>query len=192
LSGDGGKGADAALPLEGQQSRVETPPHPSPAEKKKPQVSRDAEPAAVPAPAPIAEPPTARSNLADVEQAKSLWSRAMQQISGMTGDFGNAFTRLAISAPNHLVVELKTAYNKEWCERPDVKKKIEETLGQLAGGEIRVTFQAAPEPAGRPQPVETAASRMQRARRVESHPLVQDAMELFDAEVVRFDEKRGG
>jgi hypothetical protein len=100
---------------------------------------------------------------------------------------------LAVLQPNQLVVHLKAAYNKEYCERPDVKRELEQTLSRRAGRTVRIAFAVAAEPElqrseKRPRP----ASGQQRRRELEQHPLVQEARRLFDAEVLRVDERRSG
>jgi hypothetical protein len=56
---------------------------------------------------------------------------------------------------------------------------------------MRIDFTAAAErqPAAA-QRRPAAPSRLQRMRQAEQHPLVQEAMTLFDAEIVRVDERR--
>jgi len=110
----------------------------------------------------------------------------------MTSDIAGNYETLAISGPNVLAVRLRAAYNKEWCERPEVIRKIEETLRRLVGKTIRVEFSAVQEPAkvaATRQP--PAASQWKKMRDVEQHPLVQEAMGLFSAEIVRVQDKPG-
>jgi DNA polymerase-3 subunit gamma/tau len=160
------------------------------AEKKKAPVATEPSPAP-PVPAtPSASGGTPVSHIASAAEATTLWVRAMQEIGGMTGEFGGDYNRLAISAPNRLVVELNKAYNKEWCERGDVQRKIEDTLSELAGGRIQVKFEVGSTPAPEAAPKKSPASHAQRMRAIEQHPLVKEAIDLFDAEVVRFDERR--
>ena len=87
---------------------------------------------------------------------------------------------------------LRLAYNKQWCDRPEVKRKLEQTLSRLAGRDLRIEFAVVPggetvTPAERPQP---AQSRMKKRREIEKHPLIRETQDLFDCEVVRVDEKR--
>jgi DNA polymerase-3 subunit gamma/tau len=122
------------------------------------------------------------------ENAEQKWRETLTDIGGMTAEFGGNYERVAISGPNQLVVTLRAAYNKEWCERPDVKRKLETTLSRLGGRDLRIGFCVGAEPpVARPERRPTAQSMMQRRREVEQHPLVQQAMELFEAEVVRVD-----
>ena len=150
-----------------------------------------AERPAVPATQPVSTPVAPVRLTAD--SAEQAWRRALDEIGGVTADLGGSFESIAISAPNSLVVNLKAAYNKEWCERQDVKRKIDEVMSRLTGQMIRVSFTAPDEVA--PQRVDrrqAAQARWQKMREVEQNPLVQEAIELFGAEVTGVDEKRSG
>jgi DNA polymerase-3 subunit gamma/tau len=125
------------------------------------------------------------------QSAERTWRQALADIGGVTADMGGNFESLAISAPNSLVVNLKGAYNKEWCERQDVKRKIEEAMSRLTGQAIRVSFTAPHEdPPQRTDRRQMAQARWQKMREVEQNPLVQEVVQLFDAEVTGVDEKR--
>jgi DNA polymerase III subunit gamma/tau len=123
--------------------------------------------------------------------AEEQYRRAVEEIGGMASDIAGNYDSLAIPAPNVLVVGLKATYNKEWCERGDVKRKLEQTLARLAGRSIRIDFAVTEEVL--PQPAARRASgrnQVQKMREIERNPLVQEAMALFDAEIVRVDEKQ--
>jgi hypothetical protein len=125
------------------------------------------------------------------ELAEEQYRRAVDEIGGMTSDIAGNYESLAIPAPNVLVVGLKATYNKEWCERADVKRKLEQTLARLAGRTIRIDFavteEASPRPAARRA---SGRNQVQKMREIERHPLVQEAISLFDAEIVRVDERQ--
>jgi hypothetical protein len=125
------------------------------------------------------------------ESAEQKWRETLADIGGITAEFASNYSGVAISGPNQLVVTLRSAYNKEWCERPDVKRKLETTLSRLAGRDVRLGFCAAAEAAQpRSERRPTMQAMRQRRRELEQHPLVQQAMELFDAELVRVDDQR--
>jgi DNA polymerase-3 subunit gamma/tau len=122
---------------------------------------------------------------------QETWCAALDEIGGLTAECAGNFDSLAISAPNLLVVRLKTAYNKDWCERADIKRRLEQVMSRLAGREMRIDFAATAEPAPVRQAARpTAQSRLQRMREAEQNPLVQEAISLFDAEIVRVDPRR--
>jgi hypothetical protein len=111
----------------------------------------------------------------------------------MTADYASSADRVAISAPNSLVVTFAKKYNlaKAFCEKPEQAEKIEKALTEVAGRMVRVTFEldqdAGPEAATvAPRPTQGR----DRVREVAKHPMVTRAMELFDARPVRVDERR--
>jgi DNA polymerase-3 subunit gamma/tau len=125
--------------------------------------------------------------------AEQKWREALDEIGGLTAECAGNFDSLAISAPNLLVVHLKTAYNKEWCERADVKRRLEQVMSRVSGQAIRIDFAAPAKPkAVRRAPRPTTQSRLQSIREAEQNPLVQEAISLFDAEIVRVDPRRPG
>ena len=137
---------------------------------------------------PVSVAPASPGVAKDVEQQ---WREALDEIGGLTAECAGNYESVAISAPNLLVVQLKTAYNKEWCDRSDVKQRLERAMSRVAGRKIRIDFSAALE--RKPGPAEqrpAPPSRLQRIRQVEQHPLVQETVRLFDAEIVRVDERR--
>jgi len=109
----------------------------------------------------------------------------------MTADFAARAERVAISAPNRLVVSFRKAYTQaqQYCERPERRQKLEQTFSRLAGRNIRIDFATLPDestdaatsdrPAQKP-PV----NRRQRQQELMRHPLIRRAAELFDTEII--------
>jgi DNA polymerase III subunit gamma/tau len=121
-------------------------------------------------------------------EAEACYLRAIDEIGGIITDFAGDFESTAIPAPNVLVVRLKARYNKDWCERADVKRKLEQTLSRLAGRSIRIDFVVMQEAsAQRPPRRRRSRDQVQKMREIERHPLVQEAVELFEAEIVQVD-----
>lgn len=149
-------------------------------------------PAEQAAPVSAAAPP-APPALWTEELARQAWRETLEEISGLKADVAGNYAALAVLQPNQLVVHFKAAYNKDYCERPDVKRELEQTLSRRAGQTIRIDFAVVAEPElQRPEKRPPAASRQQRMRELDQHPLVQEARRLFDAEVIRVDERRNG
>lgn len=107
----------------------------------------------------------------------------------MTEGFARKGERVAISGPNRLVVSFRKAYTQalQYCERPEKRLKIEQTLSRLAGRPMRVEFVLLPDSGGDeeaaskpPAPV----NRRQRELEALRNPLVRTAIELFDGEVL--------
>jgi DNA polymerase III subunit gamma/tau len=124
--------------------------------------------------------------------AASVWQLAVARLDGILGEMARSAERVAISAPNRLVVAFPAGYNlqREGCERPDRKSKIEGVLRQITGSDWQLEFQlqAGTTPAP-PEPTPVRSAR-QRKKDVERHELVSRAVELFDAEVLRVDVPR--
>jgi DNA polymerase-3 subunit gamma/tau len=127
-----------------------------------------------------------------IEQKEALqaWRQTLAELGDMTSDCAAKFDSLAISGPNRLVVRFKKAYitAKEFCERPERRSRLELVMSRLTGRTVRIDFAlSADEPqrtatqqvAPRPQ-----ASRRQRQAELQRHPLVRQAVEMFDAEIV--------
>ncbi|MBN1909164.1 MAG: hypothetical protein JW818_05445, partial [Pirellulales bacterium] len=122
------------------------------------------------------------------ENATELWSRVVAQMSGMVVDHAKHFDRVAISAPNRLVVSFKAGYtfSKSVCERPDQVTRFQQLLCELTGQPIAVEFEVVggdepANPSGRPRVV----TPQQRLMEVAEHPMVRRAGELFGAEPTR-------
>jgi DNA polymerase-3 subunit gamma/tau len=124
------------------------------------------------------------------QEALDAWRQALAELGDMTSDCAAKFDSLAISGPNRLVVRFRKAYitAKEFCERPERRSRLELVMSRLTGRTVRIDFAlSADEPqhnaiqqvAPRPQ-----ASRRQRQAELQRHPLVRQAVEMFDAEIV--------
>ena len=105
----------------------------------------------------------------------------------MTADFASYYDHVAISAPDSLVVHFGKGYTlqKESCERPDRKAQLEQTMARIVGHPVRIEIVVIPE--AQQASIVPAPSMFQLMREKETHPLVRQAVELFDAEVIRVD-----
>ena len=123
------------------------------------------------------------------ETVGEIWRQVLSRLSDITAEYAAAFERVAISAPNHLVVSFRAKYNacKAFCERPEQVVKLERALADVTGRAVRVGFamledEPSAQVAGASQrPVDPH----QRLREAAQHPLVRRAVELFDARPVR-------
>jgi DNA polymerase III subunit gamma/tau len=125
--------------------------------------------------------------------AEQAWRDALAEISGLKAQLAGDYAALDVSPANQLLVTLKAVYNKDYCDRPDVKRELEQAFARRIGRTIRIEFAvAAQSDVQRTEKRPPAVSRQQRMRELEQHPLVQEAVRLFDAEVIRVEERRGG
>jgi DNA polymerase-3 subunit gamma/tau len=125
------------------------------------------------------------------ENAMAVWRSVVDQVSGLAQDFAKAATAVAISAPNRLVVTFPENYNfaKEQCERPEHKQKLEEAARSVVGTAVALSFEASAPPRleAQPENARRGPSRQQRIADLRSHPLVNEAIQLFEAEIVKAD-----
>jgi DNA polymerase III gamma/tau subunit len=126
---------------------------------------------------------------ADPGKLASVWKQVLAEIGDMTADFAGRAERVAISGPNRLVVHFRKAYTQaqQFCERPDRRLKIEQSLSRLLGKVVRIDFATLPDEAAAAPLAEKAParpSRRQRTLELQRHPLVRKAAELFDTEIV--------
>jgi hypothetical protein len=87
------------------------------------------------------------------------------------------------------VASHRKAYNKEQCERPERKSRLEKALSDIVGAEVRLEIELLPEIPGangtQGAPVPSAAqSRQRRFKNAERNLLVRQAIEMFDGEIV--------
>lgn len=126
-----------------------------------------------------------------VQLLEPAWRAALAEISGLKAELAGGYTSLSVTPPNLLVITLRSAYNKEYCDRPDVKRELEQGLSRQIGQGVRIEFAVAPEAeAPRAEKRPAAVSRIQRMRDLEQNPFVQETMRLFEAEITRVDEPR--
>jgi DNA polymerase-3 subunit gamma/tau len=123
-------------------------------------------------------------------QLKQRWLAALEEINDMTADHAGLADSVAISGPNQLVVRFRQVYNssKSYCERPDKREALERAFGGQAGCRVRLEFVLLPDEAKPATPAPNPQlARTQLRQQVARHPLVQRAMELFEAEILHAD-----
>jgi DNA polymerase-3 subunit gamma/tau len=130
----------------------------------------------------------------DAESVHAIWKEALATLGDMTADFARHAGHVQLAGPNRLVASFPAGYtlHKEYCERPERRSKLESALAKAAGRTIRLELELLPSDARvEPNlpPVQTNRQRMQERQR---QPLVRQAIEWFDGEVVRVDEPRSG
>jgi hypothetical protein len=88
-------------------------------------------------------------------------------------------------------VRFRKAYTQalQYCERPDKRQKLEQTLSRIAGRNLRIDFALLPdeladEPSVRERTARPPVNRRQRQQEMMRHPLIRKASELFDTEIV--------
>ena len=166
-------------------------PEPPPAPEAAAPSKKNAEPLA-PSPEDEAAPSAAQLAPLDPAQAARLWQQTVAQLQGIGAAYAAEANHVAISAPNLLVVSFLKRYNshKAFCEQPDQVQRVEQALSDVAGRPMRVAYTLSEDDG--PAPAETVArpaATRDRLREKAKHPLVSRAIELFDARLVKVDER---
>lgn len=189
-------GQRPALAAPERASVATAPATPGPLSKK------NGEPAAVTEPVaqtlsnstPVAPTAVAASSMPptiNAGDAARLWQQALARLQGMAADYASQADRVAISAPNLLVVTFAKKYNlaKAFCEKPEQLEKIERAFAEVAGQPVRVSLvlDTSGGTESAPSPARNVAQR-DRVREKAKHPMVSRAIELFDARPIRVDD----
>jgi DNA polymerase-3 subunit gamma/tau len=145
-------------------------------------------------PQPAAPSPPPSSEPLDLATAQKAWQQTLADLADLTAEMAAAAETIAISAPNRLVARFRPQYTlqKETCERPERRSRLVQTLGRILGRTVSLDFELLPDDgqsrggsSAPSRPPETQATRRQRQREIEKYPFVNQAIELFDAEVVQ-------
>jgi len=113
----------------------------------------------------------------------AVWKAALGQLSDMTVDYAARCENVEFAAPDRLIVSFSNPFYKSQVERPEPFAQIRQALCDVTGAEILLEFRQIEADASPNQPVPKPVSRQQRLREVAREPIVQQAIELFDAEV---------
>ncbi|MFM7844692.1 MAG: DNA polymerase III subunit gamma/tau [Planctomycetota bacterium] len=128
-----------------------------------------------------------------VLEASRLWNQALDQLEDMTADYARAAQRVRWLDADRLIVTFSSerGLQKQSCERPDRRQKLEVSLQGIAGRPVRVEFEMLAATAPPPGPRKpAAANRVQRMRELERNPFVSQAKAIFEAEIVDIAEPR--
>ena len=134
------------------------------------------------------QPPVGERIPLTAENATEIWGQVMSRLSGMLAENAAQAERVAISAPNRLVVAFKSDYTfaKAMCERADNLTRFQQALAELTGQPVGITFTLIEGEPDTQRPAQArSVSPQQRLMEVADHPLVRRAKELFGAEPTR-------
>jgi len=126
------------------------------------------------------------------ENVGEIWNAVLSEVSGLAAEHAKQYDRIAIPAPNRLVISFKAGYNfaKSICERPEQKAKFEQALAGRAGETVRIEFALIDDDAEKSQssPRERVVTPQQRIMEIAQQPMIRRAGELFDAHPIRVDD----
>ena len=81
------------------------------------------------------------------QNVQSVWEKVLLEMNDMTADYAADFEKVELRGADELVVTLKNSYNRDMCARPQSRARIESTLQQIAGQQLRVDFLVSKHPA---------------------------------------------
>ncbi|MFP6621113.1 MAG: hypothetical protein VB877_17345, partial [Pirellulaceae bacterium] len=123
------------------------------------------------------------------ESAERIWQQTLASLGDVTADLAKCYDCVALSAPNRLAVRFKASYTlqKESCERPERKSRLEATLSEITGQTMRIDLELLPDDKETATPVPVIKSRQQQIQDAQQQSFVRQAQELFEAEILRVD-----
>jgi DNA polymerase-3 subunit gamma/tau len=118
-------------------------------------------------------------------ELRRIWQKLAETIGGVTADLLSQPESIVCSE-GKITVALDDDYKVRECLKPDRKQKIEQIFRELAGREARLEFRVSSQsrkPAAQEPP---QLPRAQQMRMLQDHPLVKQAIAIFDAELTNF------
>ena len=126
----------------------------------------------------------------DPANIESTWKATLQLLPEMTREMACDFEKLEFASPNTLKVTLVERYSQQTCSRPERLKVIEEKLTETAGCPLKIQFLWNEKQKEHQMPPKPKLTRRQQIRELEQVEIIQDAIKVFDAEVVDFNSGR--
>ncbi len=122
-------------------------------------------------------------------EAKRIWQAALNELNDVTADYAMLAESVASSGPNRLVVRFRQVYNssKSFCERPERRQMLEESVSRAAGRTYRLDFELLREDARHEMPAASPASKQKQRQQISRHPFVERAVAMFEAEIMNVD-----
>lgn len=201
------KSANAPAPPAPATSAAPTMPKPAttadtkPASKKKPEDVTTASAEPVANPTAVAAVTAATTGVAvaaapartvqnvdlDAASARRVWDAVVDHLEGLDATTASSYSNVALEKNDLLVVEFDQTFQATRCKRPESKSKYESVLQQVAGRFVRIDFRAVEKAAAAPVQRTSQAALVREAM---NHPMVQQALDLFDADVTSVIEPR--
>jgi DNA polymerase-3 subunit gamma/tau len=145
---------------------------------------------ASPAPKPAASPSAASQTPATLTTAvaNSLWYGMADELEGLLGGYVRAAVGVTAVAPGRVSIAFNRAPFKTACERPENLAPLERALSARAGGVVKLEFTVVAEPTTEAKAVAPRGpSQAELHREKAQHPWVRQALEMYDARIVRVD-----
>lgn len=111
-----------------------------------------------------------------------LWNSVLGRLDGLAAEFAGQYASVRREDSNVLVVSFAKSYSAERCERPEERRRIEQSLREIGGHHLQVQFRVdeTVDASGPPVP---RLSQRELIRKSYQHPFVQQVVEMFDGTV---------
>ncbi len=118
---------------------------------------------------------------------KELWAEILSQVDDMYKTYVKCVSLTAISGPNQLDLTFPRSYhfNKQFCERPEVRSRLEEVASELTGQKVQISLFVAEEEASMAVKADVGVAAKQRPLDAGDDEFVQKALDVFGASVER-------
>ncbi len=125
-----------------------------------------------------------RGESADWSEARleTSWRNVLAEFSDVTAEAAGNFESLELRG-DCLLVTVKSEYDRDICDRPEPRQRLEQALERAAGKPLRLGFQVSQQPDVVEIPAPAMLSPRQRVRQMEQNEFVRAALELFDGEI---------
>ncbi len=170
--------------------RMVAPDHPNSRQPQSPEPPESVASEAVAGPNPASAttvPPQSSADFRPGEES-GFWSQVLSDIGDDFGIHFRKVVRVAICGPNRLELVFPKSYlfSKSFCEKIEVRGRLEEIVGRLAGKPVQVTFTVTDDG----PPAESATPRTATPNRrmdlsTNGDPYVDKAIELFNAKIMK-------
>ena len=131
----------------------------------------------------------------DAATAGRVWQAALAAMDDMTADFARQAASIEPLGASRLrlIFPADRDLARRACEKAERKMKLEAAIRSVSARDVQIDCDSCATTAAPPKPVKASAAvnRRQLMRDAEGHPMVQELMELFEAEIIRVDQLPG-
>ncbi len=122
------------------------------------------------------------------DNADAVWRTVADQVTGLDAEAARSCKTVEFNGSDQLVVTFTKSFHADRCRREPRQQQLEDLLCGITGKRIHIDYRVAAANGTTKSPRKKSSNAM--IREAMNHPLVQEAMELFDAEVTRVAEPK--
>ncbi len=130
---------------------------------------------------------TAPSMAITANNVKEIWNTVANQLGGLDAEAARSCDSVEL-VDDKLIVKFAKAFNAERCGRDSRRRELEQILLQITGKKLLIDVQVINSDAKAAAPVRRT-SQSALIRQAMSHPMIVEAMKMFDAEVTHVVER---